>query len=376
MLKNLIFSGFLLFLISCQQDVSSIVEPIRKDNITQFQMTEALGTIDQSILNSSWWKGQSPNSQKLIGLELKTEGEPLLMKELESRILRAQRLSNTRGGACPSFPAGSLNGNVTLNSQADVDAFGALNCKEIIGALVIEDTLGPSPICNLAPLSKIKEIGSSLTVNSNCLTSLAGLDKIKSIGELGPFGFVGIAGTSLVDIEALSDVKTVTGSINIINCDQLTSVTTAFSKITAIESGKITAPLTSVFVLNINDNALLTDLSAFSNLSRLEGGLRITANGALANLDDFAALNDIGDDIFIIENTALQNVNQLSSITSLGDDLIVFDNPALAQCCGLYNMLCGNPPLCTASGVADLVAIFNNGAGCTDLDIIAGGPCP
>lgn len=376
MLKNLIFACLVLFFISCQQDDASLIEPIKSNLATQSQIDDAFGKIDPSVLTSDWWKAQSPTTQKLVGLELKRDGEPILMKELEAKILRAQKLSNARGDACPSFPAGSLNGDVILNSQDDVDAFGALKCKEIIGALVIEDTLGPSSICDLTPLRGLKEIGSSLTVNSDCLTNLEGLDKLKSIGELGPFGFVGIIGANLVDLEALSKVSTVTGSINIIDCDQLTSVTTAFSEITTIESGKSSVPLTSVFVLNINGNDILTDISAFANLTDVEGGLRILSNGALTDLDDLAALNNVGDDIFIIGNTALQNVNQLSVLSSLADDLFVFDNPSLSQCCGLYNLLCSDPPLCTTSGVADFVTIFNNGAGCTEADIIAGGPCP
>jgi len=237
------------------------------------------------------------------------------------------------------------------------------------------DTLGPDPICDLNPLKGLKEIGSSLTINSDCLTNLNGLDKLKSIGELGPFGFIGINGDNITDIEALSKLKTITGSINLINCDALTTVTSAFSKITSIESGKTSAPLTSIYVLNINDNDVLTDLSGFSNLDYIEGGFRIIANGSLQDLDDFSDLNDIGDDIFILENTSLQNVNELSNITTISDDLFVFDNPSLTECCGLYSLLCNDAPSCSVGGVGDIVAIFNNGAGCTETDIIANGSC-
>lgn len=376
MIKKIIFFCSILILVSCQQKESISIDPMSDIDSTQLQLSDVWGAVDQSILDSDWWKALNPTTQKLIGLELMREGEPLMMTELDARMQKVQSLSIARAKGCPSFPTGNVNGDVKLNSQADVNAFAALKCKQITGALEIIDTLGPDPICDLTPLLGLKEVGSSLTVNSDCLTSLAGLDKVKSIGKLGPFGFVGILGLNLVDIEALSKVSTITGSINIIECDQLTSVTNAFSKIITIDSGKTTVPLTSIFVLNINGNDLLTDLSAFNNLSSIAGGLRILTNGALLDLNDFISLNNIGDDIFVVENTSLQNVNQLSIITSLKDDLFVFENPALTQCCGLYNLLCNNPPSCTANGVAGNIAIFNNGAGCTDLDIIANGQCP
>ena len=337
--------------------------------------TPQLDNVHPSILQSRWWQAMSPSSQRLVGPELSREVYPITLSELQARMKHAQTLVAQRAPACPGFPANPA-GDVTLNSQADVDAFGALNCKVIVGALVVEDTLGPDPICDLTPLKGIKEIGSSLSVIADCLTTLDGLEKLKSVGELGPFGFVGVIGANLVDVEALKKLSTVTGSINVINCTQLTSVTAAFSKITTIDTGKTTVPLTSIFVLNVDSNPALTDISGFGNLTHIEGGLRILFNGALQDLDDLSALNTVGDDIFVVGNTAIQNVDELSNINSLQEDLFVFDNPALTQCCGLYNLLCANPPSCTSNNVGGAVILGTNGAGCTEADIVAGGPCP
>ena len=239
----------------------------------------------------------------------------------------------------------------------------------------IVDAFNPDPVCDLQPLKGLKKVGSSMSINSNCLTNLAGLDKLKSIGKLGPFGFIGINGDNIVNIEALNKLSTITGSINILDCDQLTSITSAFSNITTIGSGQTSAPITSVYVLNFNDNALLTDISGFSNLINIEGGLRVLSSGSLQDLDDLSGLNYIGDDIFIVENTSLLNVNELSNISSISDDLFVFDNTALTECCGLYSLLCSDAPTCSTTGVGDNIAIFNNGSGCTDIDIVANGPC-
>ena len=377
MLRNTSLFLLLCLLMACQPEehITPSHAVVQEQLRTQVELPAYIDDLHPSVLQSDWWKELHPTSQRYIGMELAQHGQAITFAELQDRLTQSWGLSAAKVNICPGYPTNNPAGDVILNSQADINAFGALNCKEIVGVLDIIDTLGSDPICDLNPLRKLKEVGSSLTIDSDCLTSLAGLEKLKSIGKLGPFGFFGVNGDNLTDIEALDKLSTVTGSINIINCDQLVSVTSAFSKITTIESGKSAQPLTSVFVLNIDDNDVLTDLSAFSTLTYIEGSLRILTNAKLQNLDDFSGLNSIGDDIFILENAALNNVNELSNISSLNDDLFVFDNPSLTQCCGLYSLLCSNPPACSSDGVGDGIAIFNNGAGCTEADIVNNGPC-
>lgn len=367
--KSLLFL-FVCLILSCQQEDSITLNPTDLPELQSVQLEKHsyMDDLDQSIVKSTWWQSLHPTSQQFIGLELSNESDPITFTELQNRMQSVRKNNAFKAKVCPGFPA-NPEGDVTLNSQADVDAFGAMKCKEIVGALNVIDTMGLDPICDLTPLKGIKEVGSSMTINSDCLTDLSGLEKLKSIGELGPFGFVGVNGANLTDIEALRKLSVVTGSVNIIDCDELTSVTEAFSRITTIESGKFANPLTSVFVLNINDNELLRDLSAFSGMEYIEGGLRILSNASILDLDDLSGLNSVGDDIFIVENAALQNVNELSNISTISDDLFVFNNTSLSECCGLYNLL-------SPGGVGGGTAIFNNGAGCTELDILANGPCP
>lgn len=330
-----------------------------------------------SIASSNWWKELSPAVRQFAGPELSNPNHPVTLRQLEIRQLQAadQAIAKAGPSACGGFPVANPEGDVTLNSQADVDAFGAMKCKSVGGALIIVDTLGPDPIVDLSPLSKLKSVGSSLTIDSDGLTDLSGLKKLKTIGLDGPFGFIGVNGDNLTDISDLSNLKTVTGSINIINCDALVSVTSAFSKLKVIAPGQTPDSVFSIFTLNISNNDVLTDISGFSGLTTMDD-LRILTNGALTDLDDLSGLNTIVDDIFIIENSALQNVNELENINSLGDDLFVFDNPVLSTCCGLYGLICANPPTCTANNVGGNVTMFNNGPGCTEADVIAGSSCP
>jgi hypothetical protein len=368
----------LLGLLSCDRDALAPNVSLQADLPTTIHQSTALeDNLHPSITSSNWWKEMSPAVRQFIGPELSSPTQPVTLRQLESRMQQAANRSIAKGrpAACGGFPAANPEGDVTLNSQADVDAFGAMNCKAVAGALEIIDTLGPDPIVDLSPLSKLKSVGSSLTINGDGLTDLSGLKKLKTIGLDGPFGFIGVNGANLTDISDLSNLKTITGSINIINCDALISVSSAFSKLKVIAPGQTPESITSIFTLNINDNSVLTDLSGFSGLTTMDA-LRILSNGALTDLDDLSSLNTVVDDIFIVENTSLQNVNELDNITSLGEDLFVFDNPALSICCGLYGLLCADPPTCTANNVGGNLAIFNNGPGCAEADVIAGSPCP
>lgn len=329
------------------------------------------------ILGSEWWNSLSPMEQELTAAEIDQTKGLISLAQIESRRTAAQSALKRGGGsvtACAAgFPVNDA-GDVRLNSQADVAAFGALKCKDIIGALAIIDTLGPDPICDLSPLSKLQSVGSSLTINVSCASSLAGLDKVKSIGELGPFGFIGVTGDNLTDIEALAKLKVLTGTLNIIRNPLLTGFTQAFSKLTSIDSNLTNNSITTFSLVNIDENALLTDISGLRNISFIAGGLRIIENASIVDLDDLSSLTQINQDIFIFDNQSLEQVDALSSITSIADDLAVFNNPSLSSCCGLYNLLCNNPPSCTDDGVGDLVFVDSNG-GCTVADILAGGAC-
>ena len=111
------------------------------------------------------------------------------------------------------------------------------------------------------------------------------------------------------------------------------------------------------------------------NLTKLEGSLLINNNGALTNLDGLTDLTEIGFNLILENNNSLANVDKLSVFSNIGNGLLVGNNPSLTSCCGLYNLLCSNPPVCDTPGAPAGAFIFSNGAGCTDVDIIANGPC-
>ena len=72
-------------------------------------------------------------------------------------------------------------GNVSFNSQAEVDAFGTNfpNCTTINGSIFMENT---NDITDLSPLGNITSVSGSIKIdNLNMLNDLSGLGNITSV---------------------------------------------------------------------------------------------------------------------------------------------------------------------------------------------------
>ena len=108
-------------------------------------------------------------------------------------------------------------GNITLNTQAEVDAF---DCSEITGNLYIGNTPA-SDIFDLSPLSTLTSVGGFLFIENNPnLTSLQGLHSLNSIGS----SLIIENNDALVNIEALNSVNSLGGSLDIRNNAALPNV--------------------------------------------------------------------------------------------------------------------------------------------------------
>src|SRR5690606_32647453 len=171
----------------------------------------------------------------------------------------------------PQCPAG----NVTLTSQADIDAFAINypNCTEISGDLYISG----STITDLSPLNNLTSVGGNLYIDYNSsLTNLDGLSNLTSVG-----GFLYISSNSITNLDGLSNLTSVGG------------------------------------YLYISFNSSLTDLDGLSNLTSVGESLFIDSNSSLTNLDGLSNLTSIGD-LYIDSNPNLDNLDGLSNLTSVG----------------------------------------------------------
>lgn len=103
-------------------------------------------------------------------------------------------------------------GSVILETQADVDAFGQQGITLIDGNLTIGRATGTDSITSLAPLSALKGVAYTLTLNNACaITDLTGLDNLEQVG-----GVIQIGALKHLEILTLPKLKTA-GSINVNN---------------------------------------------------------------------------------------------------------------------------------------------------------------
>jgi len=153
--------------------------------------------------------------------------------------------------------------------------------------------------------------------------------------------------------------------IDIYNCASLKNID-ALSNITAVDWYLLLQALPS-----------LKNINGLSNLN-WTGAFGMAFCPLITNVDALSNLTVVGFfGIILMDN--LQNLDGLSNLTSVGeatgDDLWVFQNPSLTSCCGIYQLLCADPPTCSTDAVGGSIVIYDNGAGCTEAEIIAGGPC-
>jgi len=117
-------------------------------------------------------------------------------------------------------------GTVTLETQADVDAFGREGYTSVAGNLVIGRTVGKDSITSLAPLSQLREIGYSLIVNPTLSAiELTGFDKLEKVG--GEIRLDGAKNAEKVNFPALKSAGSIyikNGVIGIVEFPELTSV--------------------------------------------------------------------------------------------------------------------------------------------------------
>ena len=103
-------------------------------------------------------------------------------------------------------------GDIVLTSQEEVNAFGQNGCTTIEGSLTISDDGSGTPITDLSPLSGITAITEALSINDNpSLQSLNGLQAITILGIQDPIALFSGFVLSIQQNDALSDISALNG---------------------------------------------------------------------------------------------------------------------------------------------------------------------
>ncbi len=192
-----------------------------------------------------------------------------------------------------SCDGGAFKGNVFLNSQEEVDVFGANCYSKIEGNLIIGLPSQPTDIHNLQPLSGLKEVvNGRLAIYADKLIDLKGLDNVTRLDGLRIDGctslitLFGLNSLSQIGITDVSDNSNQFDPSFIINyCPSLNSIE-------ALDS------LKKIQNFIIGGTVKLESLKGLENLDLVTGNLSIGypsphGEGANVNLVDYCALRHL-----------------------------------------------------------------------------------
>src|SRR5690554_6687815 len=276
-------------------------------------------------------------------------------------ILLLLCLTSPISAQCPS-------GNISFNSQAELDAFAAEfpNCTEIAGFLHI----GGSDITDLSPLQNITRIGDYFTIHNNAvLTNLSDLGGLQSIE-----GYLSIEhNNQLSSLQGLENLTKIGEYLRISNNNALVN----FNGLEGLQSLE--------GYLSIEHNNQLSSIKGLQNITQIGGNLSIKNNNALINLTGLEGLQSITGFLEIVENVQLSSIQGLQTLTHVDQYLSIINNKALTNLGGLENLqsipgsvyIDNNEVLATLQGLNNLTHIgenfrINNNAALTNLNALAG----
>src|SRR5690606_16521293 len=166
--------------------------------------------------------GITANSYNLTNLDYNTQYQFYIRQDCTvNESDWAGPFSFTTLSQCPA-------GNVSLTSQAQIDAFATNypNCTEVSGNLTIQG----ANITDLTPLSNLTSIGGYLEIYHN--SSLINLDELSNLTSVG--GYLDIYDNSnLTNLDGLSNLTSLGGHLYISNNSNLTNLN-GLSNLTSI----------------------------------------------------------------------------------------------------------------------------------------------
>lgn len=132
----------------------------------------------------------------------------------------------------------------------------------------------------------------------------------------------------------------------------------------------------------IFSNEQLEDISALSQLDEIGGYLHIHTNLSLTNLTGLQNISSVGESLLIFDNDNLEEISALGQIATIGGSLTVAKNDSLTTLVGLENIffgiadlrifenpilsICSLPRICTYLSNGGNHLITGNAEGCSN----------
>ena len=193
-------------------------------------------------------------------------------------------------------------GNMTLSSQAEVDAF---NCTEVTGSITVEG----ADITNLNGMSELQIVGGNLLIRNNAILN----------------GF------------NLSNLEVVNGYLQIVTNANLTSIN--FPQLIRVGSTPQSSFNYGRHSLYVQNNDALTNLdNSFPLLESVGNNLYIQGNENLQSISDFPLLEIVKRNLEIETNPSLQTVNGFASLAVIGASGDFDTNVSLLSIGGMQNL--------------------------------------
>ncbi|MGJ8684113.1 MAG: DUF7619 domain-containing protein [Nonlabens sp.] len=226
-------------------------------------------------------------------------------------------------------------GNITLETQADVDAFTTNypNCTQLLGDLYLGSysNSNNSDITNLNSLAGITSIAGRLQTDQlTQLTDFSGLSNLLSVDSIW------LTQSSLQSLNGLQNLTTL-NNIRLFN-NNMTDYS-ALNHLTSLNQLKISFDnslvdlsgfdhFTNITFLEINDNRALTSINAFQNLTGVFPGtgsfIKVEDNNVLSTLNAFQNITLISN-LEITGNIVLTSLDDFSNVQTL-NRLRIYEN--------------------------------------------------
>jgi len=315
-------------------------------------------------------------------------------------------------GQCPT-------GTIGIGSQADINRFANLfsTCNILPGHLFI----GGSDVVDLTVLPPIIEVG-SITVSgtsllnleglgalsmvneylditgNNLLTSYQGLYSLPVVGSPDNPASVTVGYSQLGDLRGLETLTEIYGSLtlyedyDLVTLEGLNNLTTVHGDVNIgeniyLETLSALQNLTSIGgTLSMNDNRILENFYGLHNLCSV-GSMYITGHDLLTDITAFSNLTGSVYQLTFAGNQQLQNLNGLQGISRVEYWLSITVNSNLSDISALQNVQLhdlywfrlDNSPLldychylniCSAINSAEIVNISANAGSCINLQAV------
>lgn len=242
------------------------------------------------------------------------------------------------------FSQSCLPDGIQFTTQSQIDDFpkNYPNCSEILGGVHIKG----NNITNLLGLGTLTSIGGNLWIESTCLESFEGLNKLVNIS--GDFGIMSNFG--IKDFRGFENLVTILGNVTFYN-NSLRDLT------------GLTNLISIGGTLRISQSYKLRNVDNFKNLTFIGGNLEITINDSLISLQGLNALKRIGGSLDLHYNDKLKNLIGTDKIDSIGGNVSIYANDSLTFCAveGLCRYI-SNP--------SGFINIHNNAQGCNSKEEI------